>query len=141
MGGSLPGRTVKTPYRSDAMKRRLLRTVKDVWGDDTVDVVLQMTGNAIRMQQDLDKLYEDNQEHVIEMDDDSGKPRIIHRNELAAVVNGQWKQIAEYVVPKPKPIEVELPPDDGRKPALTQDETRARLLKILADGIAAKEGG
>ena len=132
------------PYRSKAQKARLLRSVKDVWGEDSVDVILQMTGNAIRLQSDLDKLYEDDQEYLIEMERDAGgettgKPKIIHRTELAVVVNQQWKQVAEFVVPKPKPIEADPIDDEERRPKLTDEETRARLLSILEEGIRSKQ--
>ena len=77
----------------------------------------------------------------MDLDDEgesTGKPRIIHRTEFAVVVNQQWKQVAEFVVPKPKPVEVDPAPEGERAPMLTDEETRARLLSILHQGIEAK---
>lgn len=132
-------------YRTQAQKKRLLRTVQDVWGEDTVDLVLQMTGNAIRMQQDLDKMYESAQEFLIEAPDTDedgktlGPPKIVSRTEFAVVVNNEWNRLAQFVVPKPKPVDVN--PFEGDPDTLLpeEQETRARLLGILQRGIDRKK--
>lgn len=94
-------------------KQRLLKALQAEYGED-FNPIMEMARNSSRLQIQLDEMYKQDKETLIEQTD------VLSRVELSKITSDSWGKIAEYVTPKLKSVEVSMGEgEDGQQQAWT----------------------